>query len=198
MSDNLYGKFILQLGPLKEKISDTDYFRICQLNELLLIERSANGDWEIQSLNDNEDSARIAVLTGEFGRWVRENGTGIGFAAFTGFLLPNGAVRAPDLSWVKREKWDTIPPEKRKKFAHIAPDFVIELRSASDALKDLQDKMEEYTANGVRLGWLIDTKRKRVYVYRPDAGVEILRDPPTEDGGPVLTGFVLRMAEIWG
>jgi Uma2 family endonuclease len=130
--------------------------------------------------------------------WAKANGTGQGFDSSTGFTLPNGAIRSPDVAWVSFERLQALSPEQRRKFAQIAPDFVVELRSSSDSLSDLQDKMQEYIANGVKLGWLIDTQRKRVYVYQPGQAVQIFTNPATVSGEPVLPGFVLRMPEIWG
>ena len=111
--------------------------------------------------------------------------------------MPNGAIRSPDVAWVSRARLNALAPEKRKKFFQIAPDFVIELRSGSDALTDLQAKMVEYMDNGVQLGWLIDTRRKRVYVYRPGTAVETLDQPTSVSGEPLLRGFTLQLADIW-
>jgi Uma2 family endonuclease len=97
-------------------------------------------------------------LSGQLFIWTEQDGTGTGFDSSTGFTLPNGATVSPDISWVKLERWNALPREQRTKFAPISPDFVVELRSKSDTLKDLQDKMQQYIDNGVRLGWLIDRK----------------------------------------
>ena len=198
MFDSLFGKFPLFLGPLKDKISEADYFAICQLNEGLLIERNQDGDWEIQSLSGGRDGNRRSALTAAFGRWTDEDGTGIGFGALTGFTLPNGAVRAPDLAWLRRERWTQLSKKEKEGFAPLCPDFLVELRSGHESLGDLQAKMSEYIANGVQLGWLIDPHKRRVYVYRPGAAVETLTNPATLSGAPLLTGFVLNMKEIWG
>jgi Uma2 family endonuclease len=197
MLDKPFGKFLLLLGKLKDKISEEDYFEICQLNEMLLIERNKEGDWEIQSLGGGIDGARGALLTGEFGRWVEEDGTGIRFAALTGFALPNGAVRAPDASWIRRERWDSLTKEKQEKFATLYPDFVVELCALHESVEDLKAKMEEYIENGASLGWLIDPTKKKVYVYRPNAEVETLDNPQEVSGEPLLKGFLLNMKEIW-
>jgi Uma2 family endonuclease len=106
-------------------------------------------------------------------------------------------VRAPDASWVLRERWEALEEEDRKKFAHLCPDFVVELRSPSDGLAMVQAKMAEYMKNGARLGWLIDPQQRRVYVYRPGSPVEVLEDPATVSGEPVLPGFDLSLQEIW-
>ena len=125
------------------------------------------------------------------------DGTGLAFDSSAGFTLPNGAIRSPDASWVRRERWNALTPDQQEKFAPLCPDFVVELRSRTDRLSDLHDKLQEYIDNGARLGWLIDPIDKRVYVYRPGQPVESLDDPATLSGDPVLTGFVLPVRELW-
>ncbi len=125
------------------------------------------------------------------------DGTGESFDSSAGFTLPNGATRSPDASWIKLERWNALTEEQKASFAPICPDFVIELRSQSDTLSGLQDKMQEYIVNGASLGWLIDRKTRKVYIYRPNQEPEILDNPETVSGDPVLPGFVLRMAKIW-
>jgi Uma2 family endonuclease len=124
-------------------------------------------------------------------------GTGIAFDSSTLFTLPNGAKRSPGASWVRRERWEALTPEQRAGFALLCPDFVVELRSPSDRLADLQEKMQEYLDNGTRLGWLIDPLEKRVYVYRPGQPVVEVDDPAAVSGDPVLPGFLLHVRELW-
>ncbi|MBN3924291.1 Uma2 family endonuclease, partial [Nostoc sp. NMS4] len=114
-----------------------------------------------------------------------------------GFTLPNGAVRSPDAGWIKRDRWEAIPEELRKKFAPICPEFVIELRSQSDRLQILQDKMQEYIDNGTQLGWLIDRKQRLVFIYRPNIEVEELNNPKRLSGEPLLLGFALDLSQVW-
>jgi Uma2 family endonuclease len=137
---------------------------------------------------------RLAV---QLGTWTEQDGTGTGFDSSTGFTLPNGATVSPDISWIKLERWNALSKEQRTKFAPIVPDFVVELRSPSDSLKDLQKKMQQYIDNGVRLAWLIDRKQRRVYIYRPGVPVQQLDNPETVSGDPELPGFVLRLSQIW-
>lgn len=108
--------------------------------------------------------------------WAEKDGTGLGFDSSAGFTLPNGATRSPDASWMKIEKWNRLTEEEKASFAPICPDFVIELRSASDTLTGLKDKMQEYIENGVLLGWLIDRKNRTVYIYRPNQEPQILEN----------------------
>src|SRR5262249_46606376 len=129
--------------------------------------------------------------------WAETDDTGLTFGSSTGFTLPNGAIRSPDASWVRRERWDALTKEQRTRFAPICPDFVVELRSPTDRLSDLHDKMQEYIDNGARLGWLIDLIDKRAYIYRPGQPVESLDDPATLNGDPVLPGFILSVRELY-
>lgn len=114
----------------------------------------------------------------------------------TGFILLNGAKRSPDVSWMRRERWESLPAKQKSKFARICPDFVVELRSKFDRLKTLRNKMEEYMANGAQLGWLIDPMEKKVHIYRPEPPVEILDNPAQISGDPLLKGFVLKLEGI--
>jgi Uma2 family endonuclease len=132
----------------------------------------------------------------EVGIWNKQTKLGKGFDSSSGFKLPNGAERSPDVSWIKQERWDALTSEEQNKFAPICPDFVVEIRSASDTLKDLQEKMQEYIDNGARLGWLLDRKNKLVEIYRPNRNVEILENPETLSGEDVLPGFILNLKPI--
>src|SRR5262249_49583803 len=123
--------------------------------------------------------------------------TGVVFDSSAGFTLPNGATRSPDVAWVKRSRLATLTAEQKRKFLPLSPDFVVELRSPSDRLASLQEKMEEYVANGTRVGWLIDTETRRVYVYRPGSAVDCVDNPPTLSGEPLLAGFSLDLRAIW-
>jgi Uma2 family endonuclease len=136
-------------------------------------------------------------LIQQLANWTDADGTGIGFDSSTGFKLPNGADRSPDAAWVKLERWNTLTPEQQEKFAPICPDFVVELRSASDKLEPLKTKMQEYIDNGALLGFLIDRKNRQVYIYRPGVAVECLDNPAIVSGELVLPGFVLDLSKIW-
>ena len=129
---------------------------------------------------------------------MHADGIGVGFDSSTGFTLPTGAIRSPDLAWVKRARWEVLTQQQREAFPPLCPDFVVEIRSRSDALADVQAKMQEYLDNGAQLGWLIDPVEKKVYVYRPQAPVACLDNPQTVSGEPVLPGFVLALGTVWG
>jgi Uma2 family endonuclease len=121
----------------------------------------------------------------------------LAFDSSAGFRLPNGAVRAADAAWIRRERWDALTPEQRRAFAPLCPDFVVELKSPSDSLKETQDKLEEFLENGAQLGWLIDPDEHRVHVYRPGQRPVVLKAATEVDGNPVLPGFVLSLELIW-
>jgi Uma2 family endonuclease len=195
-SDELY-PVVLHFEPVVRGISDRQLLEFCEINELWHFELTKDGDLEILPLPGADHSQINARLTALFGNWVEEDGTGVAFGTQTGFRLPNGALRAPDLAWVKREKWDALSKKERKRFAPFSPDLVVELRSWLDDLNRLQAKMQEYIDNGAQLGWLIDPRKKKVYVYRPGVPVEELDEPETLGGEPLLQGFVLPVAGLW-
>jgi Uma2 family endonuclease len=132
-----------------------------------------------------------------FGEWVKSDGTGQAFDSSTAFRLPNGATRSPDMSWVSNERWDALSKDQKRRFPPLCPDFVVELLSESDLLSDLQDKMEEYVANGAQLGWLLDPLAHKVYLYQQNKPVGILVDPQTVSGEPLLKGLVLDVHPLW-
>ncbi len=187
---------VLKFHPVIS-MTDEQLFDFCQLNKDFRIERKANGEIIIAFPTDSENDQRNFELVGQLGLWNNLDGRGVGFGSSGGFTLPNGAVRSPDAAWIKKTDWEAIPVDKRKKFAPLTPEFVVELGSESDSLKVLQDKMEEYINNGTKLGWLIDRKERKVYIYRPDIEVEKLDNPSTLSGEDILSGFVLDLSSIW-
>ena len=182
---------------LARRWDEDEFYDFCVLNEDLNVELSSEGDLIIVPPTGGETGNRNFELIGSFFVWVRQDGTGKGFDSSTLFSLPNGAKRSPDLSWIKKERWEALSQKEQEKFSPICPDFVVELRSPSDSLKRLQKKMEEYVANGAQLGWLLDPPARKVYVYRPGAEVEVLDDPETVSGEPLLRGFTLDVRAIW-
>ncbi|NJM18698.1 MAG: Uma2 family endonuclease [Richelia sp. SM1_7_0] len=179
-------------------MTDEQFFELCQINRDLRIERNKNGEISIMSPTGSETGNRNVNIAGQLWVWSEEDGTGICFDSSTGFKLSTGAERSPDVSWIKLERWNSLSQEQQQKFAPICPDFVIELRSASDNLKPLQEKMQEYMQEpGIQLGWLIDRKNHKVYVYHPQMPVECLDNPHTLSGEDVLPGFILNMSKVW-
>ena len=182
--------------PSIKSMSTEQFYEFCQANDDLRIERTASGEVIIMPPAFSDTGNRNFKIAVQLGNWAELDGTGEPFDSSAGFTLPNGATRSPDASWIKLERWNALTEEQEASFAPICPDFVIELRSKSDTLSGLQDKMQEYIANGPSLGWLIDRKNRKVYIYRPNQEPEILDNPETVSGA-VLPGFVLRMAKIW-
>lgn len=186
-----------KLNLRETHLTEEQFVRLCQENPDLQLELTAQGELVIMPPTGMESGRRNSRLTRLLDVWSEATGTGIAFDSSTMFTLPNGAKRSPDASWIPRERWDALPPKEREGFGLICPDFVAELRSPTDRLKNLHEKMREYLANGARLGWLIDPVEKRVSVYRPDQPVEVLDNPATVSGDPVLPGFVLLVRELW-
>jgi Uma2 family endonuclease len=185
----------LQFSP-RAPLTDRLFLRLCAANPDLRLERTACGELIIMPPAGSDAGGRNLKVTQQLANWVEASGLGIAFDSSTGFTLPNGAVRSPDASWVARDRWDALTAEEQKGFAPLCPDFVIERRSPSDRLGDVQEKMREYRSQGARLGWLINPKRKRVAIYRPGRRVEMLTAPATLSGDDVLPGFVLDLKGI--
>lgn len=187
---------VLQLQPVVQ-LTDEQFYQIAQLNRDLRMERNARGELILLPPTGGETGSRNAAITMQLRQWAKSDGSGVTFDSSTGFRLPNGAVRSPDASWVKRSRWEALTNEEKKKFPPFCPDFVVELRSATDSLDVLQDKLQEYLDNGAQLGILIDPEQKQVDVYRPGVPVEELIGPETISGEPLLPGFVLDVREVW-
>jgi Uma2 family endonuclease len=187
---------IVQLRPVFD-LTDEQFFEFCQINGDLRIERNAQGELIIMPPTGGDAGRQNAELTVQLGLWAKRDGTGSTFDSSTGFRLPNGAVRSPDASWIRHSRLDTLAREVTRRFLPLCPDFVVELCSATDSLRVVREKMQEYIENGAQLGWLIDPDQRRVYVYRPDLPVEEIHEPSGLKGDPLLPGFVLDLTEIW-
>ncbi len=183
--------------PAIKSMSVEQFYEFCLANRDLRIERTASGEVIIMPPAFSDTGNRNIKVAQQLANWADQDETGETFDSSAGFTLPNGATRSPDASWIKLERWNALTEEQKASFAPICPDFVIELRSSSDTLSGLQDKMQEYIDNGALLGFLIDRKNRKVYIYRPNQEPDILENPETVSGEPELPGFVLRMAKIW-
>ncbi len=179
------------------KLSSAQLWQICGANPDWRVELTAQGDLVIMPPTGARTGARNQEISLQLGLWAKQDQSGVRFDSSTGFELPNGAMRSPDAAWVCRDRLASLTEEQRERFLPICPDFVVELKSPSDLMADLQEKMTEYRANGAQLGWLIDPQQRRVYVYRPAAAVEEWRDAVTVTGEPLLRGFVLKLGSIW-
>ena len=177
-------------------ITDEQFYQLCAANRELKLERTAKGDLIIMPPTGGITGNRNFKLAQQLANWADTDGTGIGFDSSTCFKLPKGGERSPDAAWISLEKWNLLTPEQQEKFPPICPDFIIELRSPSDSLKPLQDKMQEYMDNGCRLGWLINRQNRQVEIYRQGQEKQTLENPPTLSGEDILPGFVLNLKLI--
>jgi Uma2 family endonuclease len=193
----LEGEEPLRLDTKSAGLTDEQFYQLCADNPELRLELTADRELVIMSPTGGKTGRRNTRLTQRLANWAEEDGTGEAFESSTGFTLPNGAKRAPDASWMRRARWESLTEAQQEGFIPLCPDFVVELRSKKDRLKTLQVKMEEYVQNGAQLGWLIDPTARVVYVYRPGQPVECLENPPALSGEPVLSGFVFSVSEIW-
>lgn len=178
-------------------VSDDEFFEFCRQNSELRIEQNRQGEWIIMAPTGGETGSRNSEISRQLGNWARRETSGVSFDSSTGFVLPDGSRRSPDASWVLKSRLAQLTPEEKRRFLPLAPDFALELRSPSDSLADTQDKMTEYRANGVRLGWLVDAAERRVHIYRAGRDVEVLDAPETAAAGPEMVGFVLDLETIW-
>jgi Uma2 family endonuclease len=176
-------------------LTHEQFWELSLTNRDVRLELTAQGKLIVMPPTGWESGKRNANLTIDLGVWNRQTKLGVVFDSSTGFRLPNGAVRSPDVAWVKQDRLDALNPNPES-FLPLAPDFVIELRSSSDTAKDLRDKMKEYMDNGVRLGWLLNPKAKEVEIYRAGQDVEVLKSPASLSGEDILSGFVLQLKGI--
>ncbi len=177
-------------------LTDDQFYELCRNNPDIRFEKTAKGELIIMPPTGGETGNRNFSLLGQLWFWVEEDGTGLGFDSSTAFKFPNGATRSPDAAWVKRDRWEALTAREKERFPPITPDFVVELRSRTDELEDVRQKMQEYIANGVRLGWLLNPQDHQVEIYRPGKPVEVLLAPATLSGEEVLPGFVLVLKNL--
>ena len=179
------------------EMTEDQLLKLCSDNGDLRMELTADRELIIMPPLGLEGGWQEGELALQVGNWAKQDGTGRAFGPNAGYTLPNGAVRAPDASWMPLSRWESLSRDDQTKFGHTFPDFAIELRSPSDSLRDVQDKMQEYMENGVSLGLLVDPRNRRVHVYRPDQPIEILEEPASVSGEPVLPGFTLDLSAFW-
>jgi len=185
----------LNLKPLIV-LNPEHFLQICASNPDTKLELSSEGDLVIMSPTGGESGIRNNKLTVRVGIWTEQDGTGVSFDSSTMFQLPNGAFPSPDAAWVELSRWNALSKSDKQGFPPICPDFVVELRSQSDTLKSLQNKMQEYMDNGAKLGWLIDPFHRRVEIYRRGQPKEVLINPSELSGENILPNFVLFLQGI--
>jgi Uma2 family endonuclease len=187
---------LVHLRPVME-MNDEQFFRFCQLNRDLRIERTSEGDLLIMPPTGGRTGRRNSLLLRAFLNWEKQGGTGVAFDSSTGFALPNGAKRSPDVSWVERSRLAGLTEEEKEGFLPLCPDVVVELRSVSDPLNNLKEKMREYMENGARLGLLVDPRERKLYAYRDDSTIDVYENLESLSCDPVIPGFVLDLQGIW-
>lgn len=178
-------------------MTEEQFYDFCQENDSLKLERNVNGEIIIMPPTGSESSFFNAALIGEVSFWNKRKKLGYVFDSNGGFTLPNHAVRSPDVSFIKKERWKHISPEDRKRFSHICPDFVIELRSPSDDSPFLDAKMQEYISNGCALAWLIDPQQQQTTIYRSDKSVQVVSFEIELNGEDILPGFSIDLREVF-
>ena len=177
-------------------VTSDEFAAIAAINRDLRLERTSTGDLIVNPPTGGASGRRNIRIGRYIDEWT-ENYGGVCFDSSSGFSLPNGATRSPDVSWISPDRWDALTQEQKEGFVPICPDFVVELRSKTDNLSSLQNKMSEYINNSAQLGWLIDPKNRRVEIYRAGQNVVVLEDPQQLSGEDVLPGFTLDLTRIW-
>ncbi len=187
---------VLDLHPLVS-LSPEAFAQLCAANPEARLERSAQGELLVMAPTGGETGSMNSGLNAQLWVWNAQGRWGVVFDSSTGFVLPNGAIRSPDLAWIALARWQALTPEERRGFVPLCPDFVVELLSPTDSWSQTQAKMQEYLENGCRLGWLIDPQNRRVAIYRPQQAPSVQMAPATLTGEAVLPGFVLDLARLW-
>ncbi len=186
----------LQLPPVL-KLTDEQFEQLAAVNRELRLELTAKGELIIMPPTGGETGDRNFELDGQLWYWNRQTRLGKAFDSSTGFRLPQGTARSPDVAWIRMERWEALTPAQRKKFLPLCPDFAVELVSETDDVEETRAKMQEYVDNGLRLGWLINPRTRQVEIYRLNQVVEVLQSPATLSGEEVLPRFVLDLQPIF-
>lgn len=187
----------INIKALANSITDEQFEQLCAQNRDTKFELTSQGELIVMSPTGSESGRQNGDLFGQIWYWNRQTKLGIVFDSSTGFTLPNDAKRSPDVSWIKKSRWDELTTKQKRKFAPLAPDFIIELLSPNDRLSDVQSKMTEYQACGVKLGWLIDPDEKRVEIYRVGKETEVLLEPKNLSGEDLMPNLTVDLQEIF-
>jgi Uma2 family endonuclease len=179
------------------RMSDEEFMRFCAANEPMRIEREPNGEILVMTPANSKTSKMNSRIVRLLDEWAESDGRGAAFDSSGGFTLPDTSMRNPDAAWMLNPRWNAMSDEEQSSFAPACPDFIIELRSPSDRLPDLQAKMEQWISNGAQVAWLIDPKEKTVSIYRTGQEPEHIVHPTSIQGDGPIVGFELVMARIW-
>ncbi len=190
-------RFRIEFEDDAPKMTTDEFWEFCQANPEFRSELTKDGELNVMPPTGFGTSDRNAEIIFQLRLWAKKDKTGKATESNAGFILPNGATYAPDAAWTNNERLAKFTEKEKENFLPLCPDFVVELRSFSDNLKELKAKMKEYIENGARLGWLIDPKEKRVYIYRANGEIKILENPQKVSGENILQGFELDLTEIW-
>jgi Uma2 family endonuclease len=178
-------------------MTDDELMRFCAVNDVLRVEREPNGEILVMT-PANSNTSKMNMRIGRFlDEWGESDGRGIVTGPDGGYTLPDSSMRAPDAAWVSNQRWRALSDKDQGRFAPICPDFIIELRSPSDRLPELQAKMEQWIANGAQVAWLIDPEEKSVTIYRAGNEPEHFAHPTSVQGTGPIAGFELVMSRIW-
>ena len=187
---------ILVLAP--DSFSDDDEFlALCAANPDLRMERTSEGEVLVMAACGFEGGFQSNEVSGQLREWALADRRGVAVDSSGGFRLPNGAIRAADAAWVRKDRIATLSRQAKRKFAPLSPDFVIEVLSPSDKLSETRVKMREWIDQGVPLAWLIIPDERLVEIYRAGQSVETLSDAHEVRGEGLLDGFVLILDRIW-
>ena len=187
---------IVALAFPDKGMSDEQFFEFCQINRDLKIERASTGEIIIMSPTGSETGNWNFIINAELGIWNKKYKLGRAFDSSTGFKLPTGATYGPDAAWMRHEKWDALTPAEKRTFAPVVPDFIMELRSSSDSLQPIKDKIAEFMKCGCQLAWLIDPVLQQTTIYSANGSEEIVPFNQILTGGDVLPGFEVKLSEL--
>jgi Uma2 family endonuclease len=187
----------IDITALANPITDEQFEQLCAQNRDTKFELTSQGELIVMSPTGSESGRQNSDLLGQIWSWNRQTKLGVVFDSSTGFTFPSNAKRSPDVSWIKKSRWEELTINQKRKFAPIVPDFVLELLSPNDRLPDTQSKMAEYQECGVKLGWLIYPDEKRVEIYRSGQETESLIDPQSLSGEELMPGLTVELQEIF-
>lgn len=190
----------IPIRGLADKMSDKEFFEFCQANHHIQMERDANGNIFIMSPVGSNSGIFEAKIITHLEIWNMKTSNGKVFSSSSGFTLQDSSVRSPDAAWLSLGKWERLNEEEKKRFAPVVPEFVVELRSESDDLGQLQEKMTQvWMANGVLLAWLIDPTEETAYIYRADGSTNMVKGfDQSLSGEEVLKGFEFELRNLRG
>lgn len=192
--DETYLPAILTARPM----TDEQFSAFCAEHPDLFFEMTSEGQIIVIPPTHSLTGARNSEILRQLANWARDDRRGTATGSSDGFVLPNGARRSPDAAWTLKSRIAELPPESRSAFWHLSPDFVIELKSATDRLPVLRAKMAEWIASGAQLAWLIDADVRTIEVYRAGAAEPaIVSGVESIAAGAPLEGFELQLAPVW-